>query len=240
MKYFITYASTIPARDRVIDFGKYKGKMLGTLPSTYLKWVSKTLRARDFEEWANLADQVLQDPVYNDRLEWEFAEKLLNGDVNKSNGRHTVAELLDVSHRFGWDNDDKVGWSKVDFQLLGTSKGGRIPRVKGDKEERKSVVESKRAEVEDGERKRGVGERRVERRERLRMKRGMLTMDDGFKDVNGGDGEGRKCREGLQLQGSCEQIGVVYSPFPGRDALLRKALNRERHIGRGAQNPGLD
>ncbi|PHT27012.1 hypothetical protein CQW23_33383 [Capsicum baccatum] len=71
----------IPARDRVIDFGKYKGKMLGTLPSKYLKWVTKNLRARDFEEWANLADQVLSDPVYKDRIEWEFAQALLNGDV---------------------------------------------------------------------------------------------------------------------------------------------------------------
>ncbi|XP_009377926.2 uncharacterized protein LOC103966487 [Pyrus x bretschneideri] len=60
-------ASTPPlAKDRVIDFGKYKGKMLGTLPLAYLKWVSKNLCAHDFEDWAKLADQVLDDSVYRD------------------------------------------------------------------------------------------------------------------------------------------------------------------------------
>ncbi|OVA19226.1 hypothetical protein BVC80_521g11 [Macleaya cordata] len=105
--------------------------MLGTLPSKYLKWVSKTLRARDFEEWAKLADEVLQDPVYKDRLEWELAEITLNGDKgNGISGRNgsAVSDLLDISERFGWDNEDKIGWSRIDFALLGTSKGGRIPR----------------------------------------------------------------------------------------------------------------
>ncbi|KAF6157866.1 hypothetical protein GIB67_023267 [Kingdonia uniflora] len=84
--------------------------MLGTLPSKYLKWVSKTLRARDYEEWAKLADEVLQVPVYKDRLEWELAEKILTGDdcINKTcSTRNLVSDLLDVSVRFGWDNDDK-------------------------------------------------------------------------------------------------------------------------------------
>ena len=52
--------------------------MLGTLPSTYLKWdVSTNLRARDFEYRANLADQVLNDVFYLDRIEWESAESAL-------------------------------------------------------------------------------------------------------------------------------------------------------------------
>ncbi|XP_074297684.1 uncharacterized protein LOC141628438 [Silene latifolia] len=76
--------------------------MLGTLPSTYLKWVSNNLRARDFEEWAHLADQVLQDPVYNDHVEWEYADKLLNRNVSGLNSK----------------------------SMLGTSKGVRIPRIK--------------------------------------------------------------------------------------------------------------
>ncbi|PHT60945.1 hypothetical protein T459_35205 [Capsicum annuum] len=114
----------IPARDRVIDFGKYKGKMLGTLPSKYLKWVTKNLRARDFEEWANLADQVLSDPVYKDRVEWEFAQALLNGDVPVGT-QNAVSELLEISTRFGWDNDDKLGWSKIDFDMLGTGEDTR-------------------------------------------------------------------------------------------------------------------
>lgn len=49
--------ASIPARDRVIEFGKYRGKMLGSLPSRYLQWISKNLRARDFEEWSKLAGE---------------------------------------------------------------------------------------------------------------------------------------------------------------------------------------
>ncbi|KAM2468614.1 hypothetical protein FF1_010270 [Malus domestica] len=73
-----------PARDRVINFGKYKGKMLGTLPSAYLKWVSKNLRARDFEDWVKLADQVFDNAVYWDQIEWELAENALNINRRKT------------------------------------------------------------------------------------------------------------------------------------------------------------
>ncbi|KAF8400196.1 hypothetical protein HHK36_013492 [Tetracentron sinense] len=136
-------SAIIHARDRIIDFGKYRGKMLGTLPSNYLKWVSKNLRARDFEDWAKLADEVLQDPVYRDRLEWEFAEKLLNGDGPSMSSRteSPVSDLLEISKRFGWDNENKVAWSRIDFALLGTSKGGRIPRnqVSEDRNEEKKM-----------------------------------------------------------------------------------------------------
>ena len=76
-----TIKATIPARDRVMDFRKHKGKMF---PSTYLKWVSNNLRACDFKDWAKLVDQVLQDPIYKDWIEWEFAENLLNGNNNVS------------------------------------------------------------------------------------------------------------------------------------------------------------
>ncbi|KAJ4959076.1 hypothetical protein NE237_026187 [Protea cynaroides] len=103
--------------------------MLGTLPTKYIKWVSKTLRARDFEDWAKLADEVLQDPVYRDRIEWEFAENILNGNTRSSITESPVSDLLEISERFGWNNEDKVGWSKIDFALLGTTKGGRIPRI---------------------------------------------------------------------------------------------------------------
>lgn len=127
----------VAGRDRAIDFGKYKGKMLGSLPLRYLKWVSKNLRAGHFEEWAKLADEVLGDPIYRDRIEWELALNVLNGNdacsrptIGSSSSRIVaVSELQEISERFGWDNLDKVGWSKVDFDLLGTSKGGRIPRL---------------------------------------------------------------------------------------------------------------
>ncbi|THU56233.1 hypothetical protein C4D60_Mb11t15130 [Musa balbisiana] len=124
----------VPARDRIIDFGKHKGRMLGSLPSSYLRWVSRNLRARDFEEWARLADEVLQDPVYRDRLEWEALERILTGDgLRRSSfdpADSPVAELIEVSDRFGWDNKAKDAWAGINFELLGTSKGGRIPRVR--------------------------------------------------------------------------------------------------------------
>lgn len=215
----------------MIDFGKYKGRMLGTLPSNYLKWVSNNLRARDFEEWAKLADEVLQDPVYKDRLEWELAEKHLNGDVLVANSmsQGSVAELLELSQRFGWDNEDKVGWSKVDFPLLGTSKGGRIPRVKEGRE--RKVGELKR--VDDHGKKWGGDDKgkRGERRERVRMKRGGVSKmnNEGFGIGNVGGSEGR--RNGKSEVGSCDDENVqVYNPFPGRESLLRKVLNRRNTI----------
>lgn len=149
-------SSKIPARDRVLDFGKYKGKMLGTLPSKYLKWVSNNLRARDFEEWAKLADEVLQDPVYKDRLEWELAQKVLNGDDSRASRTETpVSDLLEISERFGWDNDNKAAWNRIDFGLLGSSKGGRIPRKGNGKSEflNETTELSEMGELGSGEKK---------------------------------------------------------------------------------------
>ncbi|XP_022890085.1 uncharacterized protein LOC111405416 [Olea europaea var. sylvestris] len=216
----------IPARDRVIDFGKYKGKMLGTLPSTYLKWVSKNLRAQDFEEWAKLCDEVLIDPVYKDRIEWEFAEKILNGDVlsNSSvpaNGNQNAAsELLEMSQRFGWDNEDKAGWSKIDFGLLGSSKGGRIPRI-GDEirsVEKKMQKLKKNEEISDE----GDGERRRRaRRERLKSKsRTIPTAAERMRKLRILDDK----KEFVANQQE-EEEGKSISPFPGREALLKKIMN---------------
>ncbi|KAJ7952076.1 Golgin family A protein [Quillaja saponaria] len=229
---------TIPARDRIIDFGKYKGKMLGTLPSSYLKWVSKSLRARDFEEWAKLAHEVLQDPIYTDHIEWEFAENLLSGNQLKtlSSSRDNdekigaVSELMEISDRFGWDNEDKFGWSKIKFELLGTSKGGRIPRVdsKNREAERDMGMGNKKEErvkiLSGGEEER----RRRERRARLRPvidpvkdgnKAGIKEKSRGS-FVNGVDSDGTSDDKDRTVED--------YNPFPGREALLRKVLNRKR------------
>ncbi|XP_059644745.1 uncharacterized protein LOC132286431 [Cornus florida] len=229
-------AHSLPARDRVIDFGKHKGKMLGTLPSNYLKWVSKNLRARDFEDWAKLADEVLEDPVYRDRIEWEFADKVLNGDLpstSQSRPDSGVSELVEISQRFGWDNDDKVGWGRIDFALLGTSKGGRIPRVSESSNgggERK-LMRLKREKVGgcDG------GEKRRERRERVRLKRsggsrlggmgiqgkGRVRFDD---DDDDDDEEVGVEREKKKMDD--DRTVESRSPFPGREALLKKVLFR--------------
>ncbi|KAL2232554.1 UNVERIFIED_CONTAM: hypothetical protein Sindi_1435400 [Sesamum indicum] len=102
-RFQISNSKIIPARDRVIDLGKYKGKMLGSLP---------------------------------------------------------------LSERFGWDNEDKEGWRKNEFGLLGTSKGGRIPRVGAGvevgsvkKKEKKMVVEGEEERNINGE---GEGEERAD------------------------------------------------------------------------------
>ncbi|CAI9767128.1 unnamed protein product [Fraxinus pennsylvanica] len=220
-----TAIPVIPPRDRVIDFGKYKGKMLGTLPSTYLRWVSKNLRAQDFEEWAKLCDEVLIDPVYKDRIEWEFAEKILNGDVlgNSSvpaNGnQNAVSELLEISQRFGWDNEDKAGWSKIDFGLLGSSKGSRIPRI-GDEirsVEKKMQKLKKNEETSDE----GDGERRRRtRRERLKSKNGTIpTAAERMRKLGILDDK----KEFVANQR--EEGGKIISPFPGREAMLKKIMN---------------
>ncbi|KAL3507350.1 hypothetical protein ACH5RR_032732 [Cinchona calisaya] len=210
---------------------------MGTLPSNYLKWVSKNLRARDFEEWAKLADQVLNDPVYKDRIEWEFARKVLNGDVlsSKTVQDSAVSDLVEISERFGWDNEDKVGWAKVDFGLLGTSKGGRIPRV--------SVSESgPRPEMADGLEimKPNVGDnvplvqwRRKERRERVKLKRENNGERFGIKDNDKGIfGNSSNIKlEGIQEQideHRVVEIETKKSAFPGREGLLKKVLNRRK------------
>ncbi|XP_030551218.1 uncharacterized protein LOC115755815 [Rhodamnia argentea] len=209
-----------PARDRVIDFGRHKGKMLGTLPSSYLRWVCNNLRARDTEEWAQLAEQVLQDPVYRDRMEWESAERVLNGGGAGGGPGSAVPELLEISERFGWDNEDKAAWGRVDFKLLGTSKGGRIPRKSDDgKEKGKGKGKEEYSESESpsqGE------ERRRERRHRLRSKR------------ESGEGQNRTTHGGSRREvrnGGAEAVPEpIYNPFPGRESLLRKVLN-----GKGPQ-----
>ena len=189
----------IPGRDRVIGFGKHKGKMLGTLPSTYLKWISKNLRAREFEEWAILADQVLEDPVYQDRVQWEFAHNVLTG-AGRSGRDNVVSELSEISDRFGWDWDNKSGWRGVDFELLGTSKGGRIPR----RIEPTQKSESKTAQNVSGG---GGGGRRRERRDRLREKRDKST------------GGGEKSERKTEIENPVPRFN---NPFPGRQALLKR------------------
>ncbi|KAL9686661.1 hypothetical protein QQ045_031054 [Rhodiola kirilowii] len=211
----VSGANPNPARDRVVDFGKHRGKMLGSLPSPYLQWVSKNLRAGDTEHWARLADQVLEDPVYKDRVEWEFAEKVLNGDVlmTTPTPMSSVDALLQISERFGWDNEDKIGWSKVNFELLGTSRSGMIPRVSDKASEGGARIKKAAARKnvrEEGER----DKRREERRERR------VKGSSGNEVSGGGGGE----------NGSVKVDGI-HSRFPGRESLLRKAmLGRRRDL----------
>lgn len=213
--------------------------MLGTLPSSYLKWVSKNLRARDFEDWAKLADHVLRDPVYQDRIEWELAQNVLNGNnfssSSSSGNLSAVSELLEINERFGWDNNDKVGWSRVNFELLGTSKGGIIPRLckDGGKNEMGKEMGRKNEVFAEGE------EKRRERRERSRGRRevgkegklGIVQKDRGvFRNAGIGEEE-----EEVRYKRNKEddKDGMVVNsknPFPGREALLKKVLDRNRYL----------
>ncbi|MED6159430.1 hypothetical protein PIB30_042281 [Stylosanthes scabra] len=216
------------ARDRIITFGKYKGKMLGSLPSRYLKWVSNNLRAGHFLEWAKLADQVLQDPIYRDRLEWEFAISVLNGDTHShtlSSSSSAVSELLDISDRFGWDNQDKLGWSKVDFDLLGTSKGGRIPRrfaPLNDHTHPSASITLHKSTT-----------RRMQRRERqmnTRLRAQAHAVHHRQQPINKknvdyeDDGGGEMAR---QKQHSNQN--VIANPFPGRQALVEHYHRARTH-----------
>lgn len=233
--------AAIPARDRSIDFGKYKGKMLGTLPSTYLKWVSKNLRAHDFEEWAKLADEVLEDPVYRDRIEWESAQKILNGDVVSTSSRipqNAVSELLDISERFGWDNEDKLGWAKIDFGLLGTSKGGRIPRLSDSSglkpnDEGSGCVKPKIGKSQYGtvERETVSGDKRRERRERLKMRKNGEKSDIWMNDKGSFGTSSHDKMEENERVAVDEGVVKMGSPFPGRETLIKKVLNRRKLFG---------
>lgn len=203
-------AAAIPARDRVIGFGKHKGKMLGSLPSSYLKWVSKNLRAREFEEWAILADQVLEDPVYQDRIQWEFAQNILSGSMSntRATGDNVISELLEISERFGWDWDNahKAGWRDVNFELLGTSKGGRIPRRnKATATATETNPESKMMTKQNQNVSDGGGTSRERRRDRLRVKRQQQSQSKSE----------AKTTPNAQIDNT-----RIRNPFPGRQTLL--------------------
>nr|QSQ68555.1 hypothetical protein PY_003516 [Puya raimondii] len=218
--------SVPPARDRVVDFGRHRGRRLGSLPSSYLRWVASTLRARDSEPWARLADQVLADPVYRDRLEWEHAARLLSGDRPSSfspsgAGVGVVAELRDVAGRFGWDYDDREGWARVDFELLGTSFGGRIPRVRRGLGGGKGGILEAEEEVVVREKREERRKRRAKREkqmETVRREAGVVVVveeaEDGSSSRNGNGFAKEKKRE-------------CFNPFPGRGALLDKIKKRQ-------------
>lgn len=231
--------------------------MLGTLPSTYLTWVSKNLRARDFEEWAQLADQVLEDPVYKDRIEWEFAEKVLNGDVLGSSlfsrggdKQSSVAKLAEISEQFGWDNEDKLSWAKVDFGLLGTSSGGRIPRLSDSGPRTNNMGLIQNVQRMKGGNKVGLARvsfrpkpnkkdptqteleeerKRRERRDRSKLRR-KVSLENGGHEGNSGNSHDvflETCRLGYFDKEESEGVNIKKSPFPGREAFLKKVLQRK-------------
>ncbi|XBI83779.1 hypothetical protein VPH35_092244 [Triticum aestivum] len=174
-------ASSRPVRDR----------MMGTLPPSYLRWVVAELECGDTLVWARLAHEVLDDPIYVDRVEWEHAHRFLRGDskfdyvYDDDDGDEPLQEMTE---RFGWDLSNEDGWGRLDFRLLGTSYGGQhrqqqTPRGGG------ALFDTGAADPDGPRRKRD------ERRERMRTRReeqvrttklDVLGVNSGAKDGNGG------------------------------------------------------
>ncbi|CAL4937561.1 unnamed protein product [Urochloa decumbens] len=211
--------SSRPARDRVIEFGKYRGQMLGTLPPSYLRWVAEELDYGDTAAWATLAREVLGDPVYADRVEWEHAHRFLRGDADYDYGDGGDGEgpLQEMAERFGWDLADEEGWGRLDLRLIGTSYGGRIPRKVARKQ---STSRSKSSSSNSpggatlfdvGADPDGAWGKRDERRQRMQMRReeqvrtakmGMLGVNAGVQDTGFTGSSPRKA----QLRTAREEI----------------------------------
>nr|XP_043621814.1 uncharacterized protein LOC122593466 [Erigeron canadensis] len=203
----------VPARDIVIDFGKHKGKMLGMLSSDYLKWMSKNM---NMDKWGKLAEDVLNDEVYADRIEWEVAERLLSGGDGLGCGAGVAAELESISKRFGWDYNDKVGWSKVEFGLLGTSKGRRLPRV-GNEKDNDHVYEERSFKKLAAKRIGGEREKRRERGVKRREQRVVFGSNEENEVVE--EEEKMKKDENYEMEDKRRTLR-----FPGRRSLINKVL----------------
>ncbi|KAL6907444.1 hypothetical protein ACP4OV_002483 [Aristida adscensionis] len=221
--------SSRPARDRVIEFGRYKGQMLGTLPPSYLRWVVAELDYGDTAPWARLAHDVLADPVYVDRVEWEHAHRFLRGDASYDYAYDDDRDggdgpLQEMAERFGWDLADEDGWGLLDFRLLGTSFGGRIPR-KGarrqgaDHSRSNSLAGAGKGSLFDaGADDDGPRGKRDERRERMRMRR---------------EGQLRTAKmEMLGVNAGVAGDGVLGSPRKGRTGAAKKEI---LGLGRGTR-----
>ncbi|KAH9327712.1 hypothetical protein KI387_007890 [Taxus chinensis] len=225
------YFDGIPARDAKIGCGRYKGRMLGTLPSKYLRWMVKNIRPDG--RWSTMAEEVLEDPVYRDRMEWEKFDEAIRGsgkNLTKISSVPNIPDLIRFSARFGWD--PWGSWVEIDYNLLGTSKGKRIPRIKDNPKNqhklnllmkkkglmRSSVSESlvsDNTEVkldykdnDDGSSglTSEVDMRREARRERQKLKRGPMKP---------------RMKTLLEEQPGDDKL------FPGRGALLRRIREAE-------------
>uniref|UniRef100_A0A8I6XC15 Uncharacterized protein n=2 Tax=Hordeum vulgare subsp. vulgare TaxID=112509 RepID=A0A8I6XC15_HORVV len=201
--------------------------MLGTLPPSYLRWVVAEL---DYGEvWARLAREVLDDPVYVDRVEWEHAHRFHHDDskfnyVYDDNGDGPLQEMVE---RFGWDLSVEDGWGRLDFRLLRTSYGGGNRSPCGGN----ALLDNGAAGLD------GPMGKRDEKRERMRTRReeqvrtaklDVLGMNAGAprtprkarigaaakKDILGLGRGGERAAPGKGGEGG--------SPFPGQQAFLDK------------------
>ena len=119
------------ARDVPVTFGNWMREavadrrpppLLGTLKPGSLRWMTRNLTEGEMQEWADMAAEVLADPVYNDRVEWCEYEKRLH----KEGAEAAIA----YARSKGWvDMTDTFAWSGVKVELLGTSLTMPIPRT---------------------------------------------------------------------------------------------------------------
>lgn len=216
-----------PARDTIINFGKYKGKMMGTLPPKYLRWVVENVRGGPAGEWSEIAEQVLEDPFYRDRLEWDKVQMAMDGCGKYASSvvsSSSSPDIFQMATRFGWDMEDEAGWRKINFSLLGTSKGGRIPRIK-DRPNCQLNLSLQKQMGKPTKAKSGFGDS---------VSANTITRDncdDVCDDPSGLKAELLKRRERRRerqklrkdfSQTRLEHLPKGSSPFPGREALLRK------------------
>lgn len=230
-----------PARDTIINFGKYKGQMMGTLPPRYLRWVVENVSGGPAVEWSELAEEVLEDPFYRDRLEWEKVQKVMDGcgkygssAVRSSSS--SGADIFQITTKLGWDMEDEAGWRKINFPLLGTSKGGRIPRIK-DRPNRQLNLSLQKQMGRPTKAKSWFGYSVSENTIARDNSDGVCDDPNGLHsdgvcdDPNGLKAELLKRRERRRerkksrkdfSQTQLVQLPKGSSPFPGREALLRK------------------
>lgn len=160
--------------------------------------------------WAEYADDVLKDPFYRDRLEWESIEKsFIKSDMRRGRPPAGDASSLGSMKALGWNMEDHAGWSKVNFSALGTTLGGRIPRMPpadaapSVKTVRKNVSEqANRLQQEGAQNSEALSLREeLSRRRFLRRERMSAT---------------------LPAKTPAKKADSV---FPGRDALVEKFIN---------------
>ncbi|KAL2479777.1 hypothetical protein Adt_32743 [Abeliophyllum distichum] len=163
-----------------------------------------------------------------------MSRKILNGNVLDISlllanmNQNAVFKLLEFSELFGWDNEDKASWVKIDFGLLASSKCGRIPKMGGqirnvEKKTQKFKTNEETSDKGDGER------RRRKMREKLGSKRSKIlpfqppsTMAKRMRKFGIWDHKNELKFLANQQE---EKEGKISSPFPGREALLKKIMN---------------
>lgn len=119
------------ARDAPVTFGgwyrdaladKRPPPLLGSLRPKQLQWMIRNFEETEFSDWAEMAAEVLKDPVYQDRVEWTEYERRLEKEGAEAALRYALSK--------GWVNRlDANAWDGVDPERIGTSLSRRIPRV---------------------------------------------------------------------------------------------------------------